>query len=132
MLNYNLLSAASGDSEGPRPPKQSKSAMEDLFSDVNIICSTPAKSHRDKILDEITVYKQEQVVPMSASPLIWWKLNEHRYPILSRMARCILNIPGTSVPSERIFSTAGDIVTATRSCLDPENIDKLIFLKKNL
>ena len=75
MLNYNLLSAASGDSEGPKPPKQSKSAMEDLFRDVYIISSTPAKSQTDKILEEITVYKQEQVVPMSASPLIWWKMN---------------------------------------------------------
>ncbi|KAG7278419.1 hypothetical protein CRUP_026970 [Coryphaenoides rupestris] len=35
-------------------------------------------------------------------------------------------------PSERVFSTAGDIVTAKRSTLSPDNVDILIFLKKNL
>ena len=36
------------------------------------------------------------------------------------------------MPSERVFSTAGDIVTAQRSALNAENVDKLIFLKKKL
>ena len=36
------------------------------------------------------------------------------------------------MPSERVFSTAGDIVIAQRSALNAENVDKLMFLKKNL
>ena len=36
-----------------------------------------------------------------------------------------------NVPSERVFSTAGDIVTAHRSALKSEFVDMLIFLKKN-
>jgi hypothetical protein len=43
-----------------------------------------------------------------------------------------LCIPATSVASERIFSTAGDLVTAQRSCLSGDQVDRLIFLKKNL
>jgi len=43
-----------------------------------------------------------------------------------------LCIPGTSVPAERVFSTAGDIVNAQRSVLRPDHVDQLIFLKKNL
>ncbi|KAK3097183.1 hypothetical protein FSP39_007211 [Pinctada imbricata] len=62
----------------------------------------------------------------------WWSTNGDKYPELSKLARAVLSIPGTSVPSERVFSTAGDIVTATRSCLDPEMVDKLIFLKMNM
>ena len=38
----------------------------------------------------------------------------------------------TSVPSERVFSTAGDILTAQRASLSPKHLDTLLFLKKNL
>ena len=43
-----------------------------------------------------------------------------------------LTVPATSVSSERVFSTAGDIVTAQRANLKPKQIDELIFLKKNM
>ncbi|KAH3796046.1 hypothetical protein DPMN_149610 [Dreissena polymorpha] len=39
---------------------------------------------------------------------------------------------GTSVPSERIFSTAGDPVSAHRACLDPGDVDMLIFVNTNI
>jgi hypothetical protein len=43
-----------------------------------------------------------------------------------------LYIPATSVASERVFSTAGDLVSAQRACLESEQVDRLVFLKKNL
>lgn len=54
------------------------------------------------------------------------------FSLLARLAKNPLGIPLTSVPSEMVFSTAGDIVTATRSALSAEKVDMLIFLKKNL
>ena len=51
------------------------------------------------------------------NPLCWWKENLHRYPILSKLARKYLCIPATSVPTERAFSSASNIVNAKRSCL---------------
>ena len=47
-------------------------------------------------------------------------------------AKIFLAIPATSVPSERVFSTAGDIITADRARLKPQHVDKLLFLKKEL
>ena len=64
------------------------------------------------------------------SPIVWWKENSSRFKTLAKLARKYLCIPATSVPSERLFSTAGCVVTARRACLDPDNI--LCFLKSNL
>uniref|UniRef100_A0A3B4FMZ3 BED-type domain-containing protein n=1 Tax=Pundamilia nyererei TaxID=303518 RepID=A0A3B4FMZ3_9CICH len=60
----------------------------------------------------------------------------HRRPtklvkILATLAKRYLCIPGTSVSAERVFSTAGDIVTAKRSTLTSEHVDQLLFLSKN-
>ncbi|WAR15295.1 hypothetical protein MAR_005400 [Mya arenaria] len=50
----------------------------------------------------------------------WWRQHEEEFPRLSRLAKEVLYIPATSFPSERVFSVAGDIVTATRSRLAPD------------
>ena len=52
--------------------------------------------------------------------------------LLPRMARRYLGVVATSVPSERLFSTAGNVVTAKRCALEPENVEKLVFLHDNL
>lgn len=41
-------------------------------------------------------------------------------------------LQATSVVSERVFSTAGDIVTTQREAPSQEKVDIFIFLKKNL
>ena len=68
----------------------------------------------------------------SESPLQWWNTSYTRYPYLSNLAKKYLAIPATSVPAERAFSIAGHIVNQKRSCLLPENANKLVFLAENL
>jgi len=53
-------------------------------------------------------------------------------PVWAHIAKKYLVTQATSVASERVFSTAGDIVCAQRSCLKSEKVDMLLFLKKNL
>ena len=64
-------------------------------------------------------------------PLEWWGKNEERFPFLSQVALRVLCTPATSVPSERVFSSAGLIVNKLRSMLMASNIDALIFLHAN-
>jgi len=71
-------------------------------------------------------------MPLNSNPLLWWKANELKYPILSESAKRYLCVPATSVASERVFSSAGDLASAQRSCLRSEHVDKLLFLEKNL
>ena len=66
------------------------------------------------------------------NPTRWWKSYCTQLPLLSTMARKYLCIPATSVPSERAFSTVGNIVNAKRSCLLPGNTNMLTFLAQNL
>lgn len=71
-------------------------------------------------------------ISVDADPLAWWKCNELKYPCIAKMAQRYLAVPGTSLASERVFSIAGHIVTASRSRLLVENVNKLIFLQKNI
>ncbi|KAI9558400.1 hypothetical protein GHT06_015180 [Daphnia sinensis] len=63
--------------------------------------------------------------------LYWWKGRQYDFPLLAMHARQILGIVATSAPSERAFSTGGNVVTQQRQRLDPQNVDKLIFLSGN-
>ena len=61
----------------------------------------------------------------------WWATNKAQYPILYKMAMKYLSIPATSVPSERLFSDANNLVTPQRTRLDSNIINKIMFLKRN-
>ncbi|XP_060784870.1 E3 SUMO-protein ligase ZBED1-like [Neoarius graeffei] len=91
-----------------------------------------SKTAEDQVIEEITRYKEEAPLALGVNPLEWWKEHECQYPFLSKVAKKHLCIPGTSVPSERVFSTAGDIITAKRSAIAPEHLDQLLFLNKNI
>jgi len=74
-----------------------------------------------------------QVKPPSRKVNIfeWWKINEARYPNIAKLARPMLCVPATSTAAERVLFTTG-VTVSRRSCLKPENVDKILFLNKNL
>ena len=78
--------------------------------------------------EELTRFKSQESLDINLSLLSWWKSNQHIYTFLSTVVKRLLCIPATSVPSDRVFSTAGDVVTAQRDSLRPENVDMLVFL----
>ncbi len=118
-------------SEESSPP-QKKSVMAELFGEFFTSEKGTTKSLSQIIEEEVMSYRLTGCIPVDENPLAWWRSNEHKYPHIAKLAQHYLAVPGTSVPSERVFSTAGDIVTASRSHLLAENVDKLIFLQKNM
>ena len=81
-------------------------------------------------------YDQANALDSKASSLHYWK-NEFdtRHPVallMSKLACYYLTPPPTSTDVERLFSTAGDILTDSRSCLNPDNLEKLLFIRMNL
>ncbi len=73
--------------------------------------------------EEMQFFWAMDCIPLDADPLKWWKTHEHLYPHFAMLARRYLSVPGTSVPNERVFSTAGDNVTSSRSVRSEENVD---------
>ena len=63
--------------------------------------------------------------------LKWWKAHEHNLPLLAALAKVFCCIPASSALSERVFSGAGNIVTAQRYNLDPKSIEMLTFCQQN-
>ena len=66
---------------------------------------------------ELIQYKMFNCIEEDDDPLVWWRLHQDQFPLLTPIAKKLLSITGTSVPSERVFSSAGDVVSATRSLL---------------
>ncbi len=71
-------------------------------------------------------------VDSDVNPLDWWKTQEIHFPRLGKLAKKYLCVPASSSPSERAFSTGGNIVTCHRAALKPDAVDRLVFLSHNL
>uniref|UniRef100_A0A8C6MBI1 HAT C-terminal dimerisation domain-containing protein n=1 Tax=Nothobranchius furzeri TaxID=105023 RepID=A0A8C6MBI1_NOTFU len=85
----------------------------------------------DEVEKEVDSFLKDPPPLLDSSPTTLWKINEGRFPRLANLARKYLAIPGTSVPSERVFSAAGLTVNRLRTRLTPDHVDLLIFLNKN-
>ena len=59
----------------------------------------------------------------------WWHRYTYKFLHLSLMTRDSLAIPATSVPSEQIFSVAGQILTKRRSALSENRMNVLMWCK---
>ncbi|XP_057510755.1 zinc finger BED domain-containing protein RICESLEEPER 1-like [Actinidia eriantha] len=70
----------------------------------------PMKSDLDIYLEE-SVYICNEGVSSQFDALEWWKINNLKYRILSKMACDILSIPITSVASESTFSTGACVIS---------------------
>ncbi|KAE8686623.1 hypothetical protein F3Y22_tig00111053pilonHSYRG00069 [Hibiscus syriacus] len=56
----------------------------------------------------------------------WWKENNIKFNILSKMAADILAIPVTTVASESAFSAGGRVIDPHRSSLGTKMVDMLV------
>ena len=120
-------------STGPPPAKRLKglaALLKHIEQESEPSTSTLTPS---QLIDkEITSYLDFPAVESDIDPLSRWKSEKGRFPNLAYIARKYLCICGTSVPSERVFSTAGHIASRSRGRLLPQNVSKLLFLAKNM
>lgn len=78
-------------------------------------------------LDEVGEYASANFQSAQEDLLSFWQA-QNSFPQLQHLAKRILCIPSTSAASERSFSSAGRIIEARRSRLNPDTVDAILFL----
>ncbi|XP_065664644.1 E3 SUMO-protein ligase ZBED1-like isoform X2 [Hydra vulgaris] len=94
--------------------------------------SARSASTTTKLSLEIEHYLGAETADEKTNVLEWWKIMKLQYPILSDYAQKYLCITASSATSERVFSTAGNVVTARRTTLAIENVEKIVYIKENI
>lgn len=122
-----------GPDEQPLKKKTKSADTDDWLSDVMCVGESRV-ANSDLVNDEIHRYlgvilKDNDV---GVTVLDRWKKNELFFPRLASLAKRVLCVQGSSVPSERVFSLTGQLVSKKRSRLSPDNVDMFIFLNKNM
>ncbi|KAH0764763.1 hypothetical protein KY285_000634 [Solanum tuberosum] len=76
-------------------------------------------------------YLAEDIEPNSDdfNILMWWKVNEPRFPILAEIVREVLPIPISSVASECAFNIGGRVLGLFRTSLTPKLVQSLICVQ---
>eukprot|EP00102_Acyrthosiphon_pisum_P018397 XP_008190138.1 PREDICTED: zinc finger BED domain-containing protein 4-like [Acyrthosiphon pisum] len=80
----------------------------------------------DEVNCEKRLYLQQPIIDRKQSPIEFWLKSP--FSILTKIALKYLTVVATSVPSERLFSKAGNIITDNRSRLNHRRLEKLVFL----
>ena len=75
-------------------------------------------------------YLDQKNISRKNDPLVCWESMCKSYEKLVPLVKKHLSVPGTSVPSERLFSKAGELISARRSSLKPHHVNTILFLNK--
>jgi hypothetical protein len=74
-------------------------------------------------------FHPQQPCPIADDPIKYWgKIGKELYSKLAAIAKQYLAVTATSVPSERLFSKAGVLLTKRRNRLCSQRFSRLIFL----
>ena len=125
-----LASNTSGTETTEPPEKRARTSIIKVFDEILEEEGTcTATISASSLVDS---YLAEPILPIhSGNVFTWLNENKARFELLSRLALKYLSAPPTSVQSERLFSTAGDIYDEKRNRLAPESAETLLFVKSN-
>jgi hypothetical protein len=64
--------------------------------------------------------------------LMFWLQHKSKFPILTSIVHDYYAIPQSNIIVERLFSSSKNTISARRTRLGAEKVNKLLFLQKNL
>ncbi|KAF7362862.1 Dimer-Tnp-hAT domain-containing protein [Mycena venus] len=119
--------AQEGNSDVQARPVASASFLDDIcmFDADDKIPLTGAINELDQFFSAFQTYGRGD----HDGPLLWWKEFAHHFPVVARMARDFLAIPGTSVSVERLFSKSRHLCHEAQGSMKAETIMKAMLTK---
>ena len=118
------------------PPSMSEPSSNSIWAsfDKEVLEASTSRTPTSTSVIQIRQFSEEELLTRTSDPLLWWKSREVLYPTLSKIAKKRLGIVivATSVPSERIYSKAGQLVSERLNRLKPDTIEKILFLNSNM
>ncbi|KAM3326725.1 hypothetical protein P3S67_001851 [Capsicum chacoense] len=119
----------------PEEPSSSKrrahSGFSDSFYNLNCWNSIDERTYTSTYQEELKYYLR--MAPEDRrrwiNTLDWWRSNETQYPVLSRLARDILNVLMSTVASESAFSQGRQQLGDNRHSLGSNAINVLVCLR---
>ncbi|XP_025881816.1 zinc finger BED domain-containing protein RICESLEEPER 2-like [Oryza sativa Japonica Group] len=122
--------------QGGNSPHNGHSASSSISTTTSLASIIPSgfqsflqSNAKESSKSELLIYLDEPNVSLEDSTfnlLNYWKVNAHRFPVVSNMAKRFLAVPASSVSSESTFSTGGRILDDYRSSLKPETVQALV------
>ncbi|CAK8535513.1 unnamed protein product [Lathyrus sativus] len=98
---------------GDSPVLESSRVANDSLDDYDAYVRKKKRARTSYVKTKLDHYLEEEVLLRSSDfdVLLWWKLNDIKYPTLQAIAKDILSIPISTVASESAFSTSGHILS---------------------
>jgi len=81
---------------------------------------------------QVRQYVEEPFIGRRENTLAWWSARMKVYPHLSKWALRNFCMVTTSVPSERVFSKAGQLISERRARLSSKNVQAVMFTNANM
>ncbi|KAL3212338.1 hypothetical protein MRX96_036001 [Rhipicephalus microplus] len=115
-------------------PQQCVQPSSDVWSAFDNLANSQVASRPLSTSEwKIKTYSEEALLKKDSDLCDWWRtVGTFRYPRLAKFCPKYLPIPATSVPSERAFSVAGEVVSVRRERLLPDHVEQLIFLHDSM
>lgn len=120
-----ILQEAGPSTHTPQPSEEHELAKKRR---ILLLGSDSESEEQNHVSNALQNYRAQPTIEMDKCPLEWWSVNAEAQVKLSSLARKYLATPATTVPCERLFSPAGNIVQKKRASLNSENVNKLVCL----
>jgi len=120
--------------EGPSSSKRQAQGMPAYgVPNLSLWSRVQRPTQRPVNRDELNYYLRQPVEIVEnqtqMSTLEWWKMSERQYPVLSILARDVLNVPMSTVASESAFSQGRQQIGDHRHSLGSNCMNALVCLR---
>ncbi|XP_060855185.1 zinc finger BED domain-containing protein 4-like [Metopolophium dirhodum] len=90
--------------------------------------SENSEDNNERMPTDLKHFLNQPTISLNENIIKFWNVHKTMYPHIAKVAEPYLSIVATSVPSERLFSKAGNIMSAKRNRLKGEKLQHLLFL----